>query len=314
MNAQPLFVAAVGLLSLAAGLFAGSLLWRDRLRQRADEALQEALDAKNQAPAAETAPAGLVQRMTACLEELGHRLDGSVLHRALLAPEDHLLLDRIGWNTRSGAAAYLGLRLSLAVLAVLAAMAILHPRGLSGVVTLAGALAGGILVPKLALRAWVGRRSKQIHDELPLLIDLLRLLQGVGMSMDQSLQMLAEKLGGVIPLLGRELSDANTAYMRGRTREQSLRRLAESYGNEDLRSLVQVIVQVSQHGGAVQEPLRQFSQRLREQRRMEMKEKVGKLSVKMTVVMMLTLLPALMLVLAGPAIVALSGALGKLAG
>ncbi|MCY1188375.1 hypothetical protein D9M73_294760 [compost metagenome] len=48
--------------------------------------------------------------------------------------------------------------------------------------------------------------------------------------------------------------------------------------------------------------------RLREQRRMKMKEKVGKLSVKMTVVMMVTLLPALMLVLGGPAIISLVNA------
>jgi len=69
---------------------------------------------------------------------------------------------------------------------------------------------------------------------------------------------------------------------------------------------------VHAHGGAVQEPLRQFSIRLREQRRNALKEKVGKLSVKMTVVMMLTLLPALMLVLAGPALVALATTLSKM--
>ncbi|WP_251278536.1 type II secretion system F family protein, partial [Enterobacter hormaechei] len=70
--------------------------------------------------------------------------------------------------------------------------------------------------------------------------------------------------------------------------------------------------QVHAHGGAVQEPLRQFSIRLREQRRNSLKEKVGKLSVKMTVVMMLTLLPALMLVLAGPALVALAATMSSM--
>jgi tight adherence protein C len=47
---------------------------------------------------------------------------------------------------------------------------------------------------------------------------------------------------------------------------------------------------------------------------MNMKEKTGKLSVKMTVVMMLTLLPALMLVLAGPAVVSLIGTVARLKG
>jgi tight adherence protein C len=117
-----------------------------------------------------------------------------------------------------------------------------------------------------------------------------------------------------MPVLGRELRDANTAYMHGRPRAQSLRRMGETFGNDGLQSLVQIIVQVHEHGGVVQEPLRQFAERLREQRKMSMKEKTGKLSVKMTIVMMLTMLPALMLVLAGPAVVSLVGTMAKLKG
>jgi tight adherence protein C len=124
--------------------------------------------------------------------------------------------------------------------------------------------------------------------------------------------MLGDKLRIALPVLGKELQQAHVAYTHGRSRAQSLRRLSESFGDDNLRSLMQMVLQVHQHGGAVQDPLRQFGERLREQRRMEMKEKVGKLSVKMTVVMMLTLLPALMLVLSGPAILALADALTKM--
>lgn len=184
--------------------------------------------------------------------------------------------------------------------------------GFNRVMLMLAALAFGILLPKFALRAWATRLRRRVSAELPLLIDLLRLLQGVGFSMDQSLQTLGDKLRNAIPVLGREIHQANIAYMHGRTRQQSLRRLSESFDDEDLRSLVQLIMQVHEHGGAVQEPLRQFSVRLREQRRSSLKEKVGKLSVKMTVVMMLTLLPALMLVLAGPAIIALATALTRI--
>ncbi len=153
------------------------------------------------------------------------------------------------------------------------------------------------MLPTLSLSAGYGRLSN---------------LQGVGFSMDQSLQTLSDKLRGAIPVLGREIHQANVAYMHGRTRAQSLRRLGESFDDEDLRSLVQLMLQVHEHGGAVQEPLKQFSLRLREHRRATLKEKVGKLSVKMTVVMMLTLLPALMLVLSGPAIIALADAMTRL--
>ncbi|HIE5356592.1 TPA: type II secretion system F family protein [Stenotrophomonas maltophilia] len=246
------------------------------------------------------------------LERLGRTLSGGRVEAALLAGEDRLLLDLAGWNTRRGTAIYLGLRLLLAVLVLALTLAVSDATGLARIMVIVGALAAGLLLPKFVLAAWVKRRRRAVNNELPLLIDLLRLLQGVGFSMDQSLQTLGDKLRDALPVLGGEIQEANVAYTHGRTRAQSLRRLSDVYGDDDLSSLVQLILQVHAHGGAVQEPLRQFSIRLREQRRNALKEKVGKLSVKMTVVMMLTLLPALMLVLAGPALVALAKTLSNM--
>ena len=62
--------------------------------------------------------------------------------------------------------------------------------------------------------------------------------------------------------------------------------------------------------GAVQEPLRVFGERLREQRKAKMKELIGKISVKMTGVMVVTLLPALIIITAGPGFLAVIRALG----
>ncbi|WP_421567280.1 type II secretion system F family protein [Stenotrophomonas sp. PD6] len=314
MNATTLWTAA--LLVLAAGLallgIAGLLL--SGRQQRTAATLQSALRGRDGTPpapaataAAETGPRGL-----AWLAALGERFNGGRIEAALLAPEDRLLLDQAGWNTRAGTTAFLGLRVLLAVLCLVLALLLFDTSGVQRVFVMLGALAFGVLLPKFALRSWASRLRQRATAELPLLIDLLRLLQGVGFSMDQSLQTLGEKLRGAIPVLGREIQQANVAYMHGRTRQQSLRRLGESFDDEDLRSLVQLMLQVHEHGGAVQEPLRQFSLRLREQRRATLKERVGKLSVKMTVVMMLTLLPALMLVLSGPAIIALADAMTKL--
>lgn len=306
MNLLP---AAVLLLALALLLFAADLLLRARREERAENALRQALQGqREEAQAAQ----GIGQRLLDGIAALGKRLEGSRLQAWLLAPEDRLLLEQAGWNTRSGTAAFLGLRLLLALLLPLLALLLLHPTGMRAPILAIAALAAGVLLPKLALRSWAERLRKRASDELPLLIDLLRLLQGVGFSIDQSLQMLGDKLRGALPLLGRELHEANIAYAHGRSRAQSLRRIGESFGDEDLYSLVQMMVQVHQHGGAMQEPLRQFGARLREQRRMQMKEKVGKLSVKMTMVMMLTLLPALMLVLAGPAVLALANIVARM--
>ncbi|MNY40200.1 hypothetical protein D3C86_1749270 [compost metagenome] len=63
----------------------------------------------------------------------------------------------------------------------------------------------------------------------------------------------------------------------------------------------------------MQEPLRIFSERLRERRRSEMKERIGKITVKMTGVMVTTLLPALVIVTAGPGFIAIFRSLGSIA-
>ncbi|MBD8634639.1 type II secretion system F family protein [Stenotrophomonas sp. CFBP 13725] len=287
----------------------GALYWIQAVRQqRSDATLQSALQ-----PRASTVPTPAAPRSAlAWLEAIGQRFSGGRIERALLASEDRMLLDLGGWNTRRGTAIYVALRLLLAVAIVLPAPALVDAEGAGRVFTVIAALAAGLLLPKIVLGIWAGRRRKRVNDELPMLIDLLRLLQGVGYSMDQSLQTLGEKLRPALPVLGREIHDANIAYAHGRSRSQSLRRLGEAYDDDDLRSLVQLILQVHAHGGAVQEPLKQFSLRLREQRRHTLKEKVGKLSVKMTVVMMLTLLPALMLVLSGPALLALASTLTRI--
>jgi tight adherence protein C len=132
----------------------------------------------------------------------------------------------------------------------------------------------------------------------------------VGLSIDQSLQVMVGDFRGVLPVLSSELEIAQRQFATGRTREQSLQRLATSYGNEDLRAIVRLLVQVDRHGGAVQEPLKQFGERLRETRRAMLRERIGRLAVKMTGVMIMTLLPALLIVTAGPGVLSITHSLG----
>lgn len=307
---------AVGMLALALLVAAIGLLVRGRQSESAEAALSNAVKRCSNAalaatPAAESAKPWW-KRLADELTSLGQQFAGGRLQQLLLAEEDRMLLDQAGYGHSQGQAVFLAARLLAAVALPVLVIVFSDASGMRWLILLAAAMAAGLLLPKFGLRLWAKRIQKAVHDELPLFIDLLRLLQGVGFSIDQSLQMLSDKMRLALPVIGRELELANLAYSRGRSREQSLHRLAESFDNEDLRSLVQMIVQVHSHGGAVQEPLKNFGLRLREKRRMNLKEQVGKLSVKMTVVMMVTLLPALLLVLAGPAIIALAGAVSQM--
>lgn len=224
--------------------------------------------------------------------------------KLIVADEDRRLLDQCGYADARARGLYCILRLSSAfVMAVLAAWyGLAH--GSRPVPWAGGGLLFGFFMPKLVVRRRARARLDAVADELPMLVDLLRLLQGVGLSLDQSLQVMINEFRLVLPVLAGEMEIAQRQFVAGRTRDQSLQRMASIYENEDLRSVIRLLVQVDKHGGAVQEPLKQFGERLREVRRATLRERIGKLTVRMTGVMVVTLLPALLIVTAGPGVIA----------
>ncbi|VVE08463.1 type II secretion system F family protein [Pandoraea terrigena] len=316
----------LGLLMVAAGLLlaASALLLRAVRQGRSERMIDQVLASRQQQALAALRAASSPHGAQATLDDgmrethgwralfdraaaLGKQWSETRLGQHLIAAEDRLLLAQCGYDSVRAKSLFLFTRVALA--AVLPLLIWLWFPGGGGVGTmlrLIGAAGAGLLLPKFYVQRKATQRRRELVEELPLLIDLLRLLQGVGLSMDQSLYVLVSDFREVLPILSREFESANRQYASGRGREASMGRLREVYDNDDLRALVRLIVQVEQHGGAVQEPLQQFSDRLREQRRQTMKERIGKLTVKMTLAMMLTLLPALMLVVAGPAILSLT--------
>ena len=245
--------------------------------------------------------------------EIGGEWERTRLGDYLLEVEDRQLIDRCGYADPARARSLFMFARTVLVIGVpIAVWFQWHGGLLSTVVSIFVGFALGYMVPKWVLRHRVNARTRQADEELPLLIDLLRLLQGVGLSIDQCLHVVVNEFRTVLPVLASELEIAVNQYRRGLSREQSLQRLATGFGNEDLAAISRLIVQVDRHGGAVQEPLKQFSERVREQRRMNLKERVGKLTVKMTGVMVLTLLPALLIVTGGAGFLAVFRGLARL--
>ncbi|MDR3096368.1 MAG: type II secretion system F family protein [Paraburkholderia sp.] len=232
--------------------------------------------------------------------------------KLIVADEDRRLLDQCGYADARARGLYCIIRLVCAfAMATLAAWyGIDH--GARPVAWAGGGLLPGFFLPKLVVRRRAHARLDSVADELPMLVDLLRLLQGVGLSLDQSLQVMVNEFRLVLPVLAGEMAIAQRQFVAGRTREQSLQRMASIYENEDLRAVIRLLVQVDKHGGAVQEPLKQFGDRLREVRRATLRERIGKLTVRMTGVMVVTLLPALLIVTAGPGVIAVLHSLASI--
>lgn len=238
----------------------------------------------------------------------------SGLAKSLLADEDRKLLDQAGISLRHGSVSFVISRMVLAAALPLLASVIFQPSGLRLLMYGFFGFGIGLMLPKWVVGYKASQRRKQVVEELPLFVDLLRLLQGVGLSIDQSLQILAHEFGSVLKVLSGELALANQLYANGRSREQSFQRLAHLSGDDDMTAVVNLLVQVDRHGGAVQAPLQEFGVRLREKRQAGFKEKIGAITVKMTGVMVLTLLPALMVITAGPGFMAVIRSLSSMGG
>lgn len=320
MTFTPNQLVIVSLALLTLGLLAGAgvLIAAELRRSRSGKVIDRAIQQGATVPLPSKASADSTQDPDGLgkpdIELPFHWLD-SRIGRAFVANEDRNLIDQCGFSSKRAQLVFLVTRIVLAFLFPFLAYVLWsagHPQR-TVVIVLAVAFVLGFMAPKWTLGRFAAKRRERVNQELPLFIDLLRLLQGVGLSLDQSLQIMASDFSHVLRVLGYELTFANNQYSRGRSREHSLQRLATLHKNENLRGLVSLLVQVDKHGGAVQEPLRIFSDRLREHRRSEMKEKIGKITVKMTAVMVSTLLPALVIVTGGPAFLAIFRSLGAAA-
>jgi len=326
MTADQLTVLSISLFALGLLIAAGLLVLREVQRARSGQtigrAIQRGLASQksegwrpgNKAPVrTSTDDPSLMGTSTAAQELPAHWLQSGI-GRALVADEDRRLIDQCGFESVRAQLGFLVIRIVLA-LALPALGYIAVQTGtikLNAALVMAFACILGFMSPKWVLGRIAAGRREQVAGELPLFVDLLRLLQGVGLSLDQSLQIMADDFGHVLRILAKELSIANRQYSQGRTREHSLQRLASLHDNENLAGLVALLIQVDRHGGAVQEPLHQFSERLRESRRSELKGRIGKITVKMTGVMVTTLLPALIIVTAGPGFLAVIRSLGAM--
>ncbi|MEK6365071.1 type II secretion system F family protein [Burkholderia gladioli] len=319
LGAMALLLGAIGVL-----LLAGLAIVRALLVQRSERALVKALDQRVAAGRAAATRAGQatedkpveqpakgLANWRASAERLGmHWLDTS-LGKQLVADEDRQLLEQCGFVEARARGLFLVSRLIGAALLPLLVLPFASGGG-RWLFLMLFAIAAGFMVPKLYIRRRAAARRESVADEMPLFVDMLRLLQGVGLSLDQSMQVITHDFKTMLPVLSWELGVAQRQFAAGRTREQSLARLTNSYDNEDLRSIVRLLIQVDKHGGAVQEPLRLFGDRLRDGRRATLRERIGRLTVKMTGVMIVTLLPALLIVTAGPGIMTVVSALANM--
>lgn len=225
-----------------------------------------------------------------------------------------LKLAQAGYYHPSAAMVYLGLKLALAMLGLIAmsilAMA-MQPSFTNGLLLIAGGAAALSFLPNLYIAERRHQRCLEVRHHLPDAVDLLEISVSSGMGLDMAWNLVTHEIRHVSPRLADEMALTNLEIHLGEPRAQAMRHMVERTGADELNSLVAVLVQSERFGTSISEVLRVFANTLRELRSQRAEESAEKLAVKLIFPMVLLIFPAVLIVSVGPAFILLSQALSS---
>ena len=177
--------------------------------------------------------------------------------------------------------------------------------GFDSLLLLTGVTAFGFFIPRFLLKKKLKERQRRIRIGLPDGLDLTVICVEAGLSLDQAMMRVGEDLRTAHPELSAEFHLFNLETRAGKPRAEALRNLAERTGVDDIRSLVGTLIQTDRFGTSVAQALRVHSDSLRTERRQRAEEQAAKTTVKMIIPLVLFVMPSLLVVTVGPAIIQL---------
>jgi tight adherence protein C len=160
-------------------------------------------------------------------------------------------------------------------------------------------------LPNVWLGSKVKERQGQVERALPDAMDLLVTCVEAGLGIDSAMSRVSEEIGLASLVLGAELNLTFLEIQAGIPRADAFRRLADRTGVEDLRSLSAMLIQTELFGTSVARALRVHADSMRIRRMQRAEERAAMVGVKMTIPLILFILPSLVSVLLGPAMVSI---------
>lgn len=166
------------------------------------------------------------------------------------------------------------------------------------------AIVTGMFGPPALLDQAVKRRSDRIRRAVPDALDLLVVCVEAGVSLDAALVRTSRDLYVSHPDLATEMAHVVRRVNAGMVREQALQSLYRRTGVEELRVLVSSMVQCERLGTSIARVLRVNADTLRQRRRQRAEKRAAQAALKMVIPLAFLILPALMMVILGPAAIA----------
>lgn len=165
------------------------------------------------------------------------------------------------------------------------------------------ALLLGWLLPQQVLHRLVKRYRTRLQQALPDTVDLLGIVLGTGLSLDQAMLRVSEEMNHIYPELAAEFSTVVMQVRAGQERAKAFTQLVNRTGIEDIKSLSSMIVQSERFGTSLSQALTVYADSLRTSRKLRAEAAVAKAGIKMLFPIVIFILPVMFVISLVPALI-----------
>lgn len=309
LETPPLAVGLVAGAALLALLVAVDLFMarRRRLQARVDAFCLGRRDSRRSGAATVRLTQDVAGALSPALAAVGRTLFPRESDRA----DMRSLLRAAGVTGEHGLALFAGVKLLCFLVCAggaFAALGALAPDlGLLFVVTAVGG-AGffGAVAPEMILRARRDARRSRMQDTLPDVIDLLVIAAFGGQSLDMAIDRVASEMRVFNGEIAAELTATSAEMKALPDRAEALRAFGERLDTREARAFALTLIQSIRFGSPFSESLRTLGHDLRQARMVALEERGAKLPALLSLPLIVFILPAVFIVVLGPAILSMS--------
>jgi len=169
----------------------------------------------------------------------------------------------------------------------------------------------GLKLPNIIVSNARQKRLDQLQKALSDTLDLLLICAEAGLSLAAALDRVSKELGLVYPLMAEELGLASVELGFLPDRKKALTNLADRTGLQEIRGIVNVLIQTEKYGTPIAQALRVLSAEFRTQRMLRAEQKAARLPAIMTIPMIVFILPTMFIIVMTPAGIRLADTLFK---
>jgi tight adherence protein C len=245
------------------------------------------------------------------------RLMRGIVGRAAGAPSQGrkqiaLRLARAGWRSKDAVIVYLFFRLFLplagaGICAVLFyVMEAFELAPMMRVLAVVGGGLGGFLAPGIFLKNAIDKRRAHIRKSLPDALDLMVICTEAGLSLDATFKRVAGEISSASNIMADELTLVSSELSFLAERKQALDNLRQRVPLPQIQALCSTLVQTEKFGTPLAQALRVLATELRDERMLRAEEKAARLPAIMTIPLIIFILPALFVVVLGPAVLSIA--------